>query len=138
MSRYLRALHEAGHAIVAKAVGHEVYLVHIGEDGDYCDCGYPGNSDRDESLRALTALGGYYAAAMFGRGQGYDVNDWDTASQDWDTFQKFRRGRSFSHAKKAVKGILKNNKEKLLELARLVEQQGEVKIDPEPSALEWE
>lgn len=135
--RYLRALHEAGHAVVGKAVGHEVYLVHIGEDGDYCDGGYlsatPDGDPPGQRKRALIALGGYFATAIYGQGLGFDVSDWDVAADDWKEFERQRDGRSFRHARRIVTGILREKRDELLALARRVEIEGEVAIDPHPS-----
>lgn len=137
MSRYLRALHEAGHAVVGKALGHEVYRVHIGDDGDYCDGGYlsfdPNGDPPGRRKRAVIALGGYFATALYGQGQGFDVSDWNVAGGDWAKFERQRDGRTFRHARRVVMCILREKREELLALARRVEAEGDVVIDKHPS-----
>lgn len=132
---YLDALHEAGHAIVGKAVGHEVYVIHIGDEC-YCDGGYPGNSPHDRRLRALVALGGYFAAAMYGQGRGYCVSapwGWVTAEQDWEHFLEYRGGMTYRHARKKVVAILTARRDELLALAERVHRERHVLLDPHPS-----
>jgi hypothetical protein len=136
-SRPLRALHEAGHAVVGKALGHEVYRIHLGDDGDYCDGGYlsasPDGDPPGRRKRALIALGGYFATALYGQDQGFDVSDWDVASGDWEEFEAQRDGRSFRHARRVVIGLLREKRDELLALAERVALEGDVCIDPHPS-----
>jgi hypothetical protein len=138
----LRALHEAGHAIVAKALGHEVYRIHVEEcqdqgGGDYCDSGYlsssPEGDPQGERHRALVTLGGYFATALFGQGRGFDVSDWNVAAQDLENFYRLRDGMSFRHARKKVIQILRARESELFALAKRVEAEGDVYIDPHPS-----
>lgn len=132
---YLTALHEAGHAIVGKAVGHDVYQIYVQPEAPFqgfCEGGhfeYPGA----EQNRALIALGGYFAAAIYGQGLGFDVNDWDTAQQDWEEFQAGRGGMTYRHARRKVIAILTERREELLALAKRVESEVDVRLDPHPS-----
>lgn len=136
MSEFLRALHEAGHAVVGKAVGHEVYHIHLDENpvgSDYCDGGYMGSAPKDRRLRAIVALGGYFAQTMFGQGRGFEVNDWDTAEQDWSRFQEYRDGMTYRHARAKVQAILRARSEELLALTDRVVAERDVYLDPHPS-----
>jgi hypothetical protein len=137
VSLFLRALHEAGHAIVGKALGHEVWRVHVGDDGDYCDGGYlspaPEGTPAGQRQRALVSLGGYLATAMHGQDQGFDVGDWDVAAEDWETFERLRDGMTYRHARRKVLRILTERAPELLALARRVESERDVRIDPHPS-----
>lgn len=137
MSLFLRALHESGHAVVGKALGHEVYLIHLGDDGDYCDGGYlssfPDGEPAGQRRRALIALGGYFATAMYGQGQGFDVSDWAVAEQDLAEFESNRDGMTFRHARKKVIRILREHEEGLLALASRVANERDVRLDPHPS-----
>jgi hypothetical protein len=132
-SDYLHALHEAGHAIVGKHVGHEVYHVHIGDDGGFCDGGYVDTGARSRMSRALVTLGGQLAVAMFGQGMGFDVNNWDNAADDLRKFEEARGGMTFRHARKKVQAILRAKEAELKALARRVAEEGDVYIDQHPS-----
>lgn len=137
---FLRALHECGHAIVGKALGHEVYRIHLGHEdneGDYCDGGYlsssPEGDPAGERRRALVALGGYFATALYGQGLGYRVDDWDVAEGDWENFQAKRDGMTFRHARKKVIAILRARREELLALTARLETELDLFLDPHPA-----
>ena len=129
---YLDALHESGHAIVAKAVGHDVYLVHIGKDGAYCDSGHLSTRPKAQYERALVVLGGYFAVTMFGQGRGFFVNNWENAADDLREFQSIRNGMTFRHARNKVTAILRSRAAELLALADRVVVERDVRIDPDP------
>jgi hypothetical protein len=134
--RYLTSLHEAGHAIVGKAVGHDVYLIHVGREPPYeayCDGGYMGGDIQSELRRALVTLGGYFAAAMYGQGLGFNVNNWDNAEQDWSKFQRHRGGMTYRHARRKVVAILREQSEALLAMAVRVDAEGDVVLGQHPS-----
>lgn len=130
---YLEALHEAGHAIVGKYVGHEVYHVHVGDDGGFCDGGYVDTGARSRMNRALVTLGGQLAVAMFGQGMGFDVNNWDNAADDLRHFEEARGGMTFRHARKKVQAILRAKEPELKALARRVAEERDVYLDQHPS-----
>jgi hypothetical protein len=129
---YLDALHESGHAIVSKAVGHDVYVIHIGKDGCYCESGYIDKGVKSQQQRALTALGGYFAVTMFGQGLGFFVNNWENAADDLKNFEENRNGMSFRHVRNKVTTILRMKSDELLALAKRVVAEKDVFIDPEP------
>lgn len=138
---FLRALHECGHAVVGKALGHEVYQIHLGDEGDWCDGGYlsfsPEGDPAEERRRALVALGGYFATALYGQGRGYRVDDWDVAEGDWENFQAKRDGMTFRHARKKVIAILRARREELLALTARLETELDLFLDPPGREASW-
>lgn len=106
-----------------------------GEDGCYCDGWHYGEDPRDVRLRALVSLGGYLAAAMYGQGMGYDVNDWATAEDDWQAFQDRRDGMTYRHARRKVQAILRANEAQLLSLTARVQRERDVALDPTPEQV---
>lgn len=130
---YLEALHEAGHAIVGKHVGHEVYHVHIGDDAGFCDGGFEDTGPKARMNRALVTLGGQLATAMFGQNMGFDVNNWDNAADDLRQFEANRGGMTFRHARKKVQAILRAKEAELKALALRVVEERDVYLDQHPS-----
>lgn len=122
------AVHEAGHATVAFAVGIDVVEIRIAAAGGHCTHTgtYRSNQRTRRRAAALVSLGGYFAAALHCRQlDGYGrLNSWWNCSEDLARFWHNSCGMPFRQGRTMVLDILRERQSGLLALARRLERDG--------------
>jgi hypothetical protein len=111
------AVHEAGHAVVAMALGMDVIEIAVNPDGGRC---IRPEYHPPQSFHAYTALGGYFATAMYARDCNNAWLTWSDCKEDLERFNRTRMGATYRHGRRVVVQILRDKKAKVLHLAELL------------------
>jgi len=117
------AIHEAGHAVVAKYTGIGVDVVWARSNGSGA-CLPCKPIKEDLKAHSLTALAGVLACSLYARDLDVDLSMWNTfedCSADWAVFQCCGGVYSFRVARRLALNILKNRKEELYFIADLLQ-----------------
>lgn len=119
----MMAVHEAGHAVVAMALGCDIVELRLEPKGGHC-IHIPPTPVR--SWHACSALAGVYACRVHCRDNPRlaDMNSWDNCSDDWAQFMARRGGMTFRHARRLVMGILRDREAQVLLFADILERDG--------------
>jgi hypothetical protein len=121
--RYV-AIHEAGHAVVAMALGKDMHELRITEEGGgYCQNYAP---RRWRSWHAASSLGGVFAGALYARDWDRleECNNWEHCCEDLRLFNADRGGMTFRQGRRICLEILRERKAQLLKLADVLERDG--------------
>lgn len=126
---YLRtvALHEAGHAVVAMYLGLNVTGLKLSQDlGGTCDVLIDKTQFR--SWQAATFLGGVCAELLHCRDSQHFAtkSNWSFCHEDFRLFNLYRCGMSFRQCKQLALGILREERDRLLATADVLEHFGVV------------
>lgn len=143
--RRFMAIHEAGHAIVAMALGKDLLECRIDtkpgeidvlpDGGGYCQTFAPRGKYR--SWHASSSLAGVLACAIHCRDfKDYDEwNTWENCHEDLRLFNAGRGGMTYRQGRKIALEILREDEDKLLRMAAIIEKDGFIDFSNAPD--EW-
>lgn len=130
------AIHEAGHAVVAMHVGKHIKALVIKDDegGGYCESYDP---TPKLSKHACSCLGGALATRLYCR----DFDEWEKhsswawCSEDIKIFNEARDGMTYRQARAIALNILRCMKHEVMELAEILERDGQLNWNNAPAYM---